>query len=293
MPDATRCAAARPCSAVYCDRCDLLVGLDGLRVAGVERRGDGVLVIDAESPPGPVGCPECGVVAESAGRKVLVLTDAPMGGTPVRVRWRKRRWRCRQDGCGVRSFTEQNPAVAAANKALTARAVAWAVAQMRRENASVQGVARQLGVSGRTVWRHVKPVLETRAADESRFDGVTTLGVDEHMVIKTLIFEDERSAPLCILMHGDNEVSAKNLARFIGCKSVAPCAPAVADRHSGYQVGGTSPFGLRKAMPVYMQQTIAELPKIYINGGARGFLVEIAPADLQRVLQPTLVDVAT
>lgn len=119
------------------------------------------------------------------------------------------------------------------------------------------------------------------------------LGVDEHSVIKTLIFEDERSAPLCILMHGDKEVSAKNLARFIGCKSVAPCAPTVADRHSGYQVGGTSPFGLRKAMPVYMQQSIAELPKIYINGGARGFLVEIAPADLQRVLQPTLVDVAT
>lgn len=119
------------------------------------------------------------------------------------------------------------------------------------------------------------------------------LGVNEHMVIKTLIFENESNAPLCILMHGDKEVSAKNLARFIGCKSVAPCAPAVADRHSGYQVGGTSPFGLRKAMPVYMQQTIAELPKIYINGGARGFLVEIAPPDLQRVLAPVLVDVAT
>ncbi len=118
------------------------------------------------------------------------------------------------------------------------------------------------------------------------------LGVAEHLVIKTLVFEDERSNPMCILMHGDREVSAKNLARFIGCKSVAPCAPAVADRHSGYQVGGTSPFGLRKAMPLYMQQTIAALPTIYINGGARGFLVEIAPADLQRVLTPTLVDVA-
>ena len=181
MPDATRCAAARPCSAVYCDRCDLLVGLDGLRVAGVERRGDGVLVIDAESPPGPVGCPECGVVAESAGRKVLVLTDAPMGGTPVRVRWRKRRWRCRQDGCGVRSFTEQNPAVAAANKALTARAVAWAVAQMRRENASVRGVARQLRVAWRTVWTHVEAELQRREQDPGRFDGVEVLGVDEHL----------------------------------------------------------------------------------------------------------------
>jgi Cys-tRNA(Pro) deacylase len=118
------------------------------------------------------------------------------------------------------------------------------------------------------------------------------LGVDEHQVIKTLIFEDERRQPLCILMHGDREVSAKNLARQIGCKETGPCRPEVADRHSGYQVGGTSPFGLRKAMPIYLQRTIAELPKLYINGGARGFLVELSAADLVRVLQPTLVDVA-
>jgi Cys-tRNA(Pro) deacylase len=118
------------------------------------------------------------------------------------------------------------------------------------------------------------------------------LGVDEHLVIKTLIFEDERRAPLCILMHGDREVSAKNLARQIGCKETAPCRPEVADRHSGYQVGGTSPFGLRKAMPIYLERTIAELPRLYINGGARGFLVELAAADLSRVLRPTLVDVA-
>ena len=118
------------------------------------------------------------------------------------------------------------------------------------------------------------------------------LGVDEHAVVKTLIFEDDRKQPLCILMHGDREVSAKNLARQIGARSTAPCAPEVADKHSGYQVGGTSPFGLKRAMPIYMERTIAELPRIYINGGARGFLVEIAPADLTRVLEPTLVDVA-
>ena len=118
------------------------------------------------------------------------------------------------------------------------------------------------------------------------------LGVDEHIVIKTLIFEDDRKQPLCILMHGDREVSAKNLARAIGTKTVAPCTPEVADRHSGYQVGGTSPFGLKRAMPIYMQQTIAELRKIYINGGARGFLVELDPKDVVRVLKPTLVDVA-
>ncbi|HVK85311.1 MAG TPA: aminoacyl-tRNA deacylase [Kofleriaceae bacterium] len=120
----------------------------------------------------------------------------------------------------------------------------------------------------------------------------TALGVDEHAVIKTLIFEDDKHQPLCILMHGDREVSTKNLARAIGVKTVGPCAPDVADRHSGYQVGGTSPFGLRRKMPVYMQRTIAGLPRIYINGGARGFLVAIDPADAVRVLSPTLVDVA-
>jgi len=119
------------------------------------------------------------------------------------------------------------------------------------------------------------------------------LGVEEHVVVKTLIFEDEAKKPLCILMHGDREVSAKNLARHIGTKSVAPCAPEVADRHSGYQVGGTSPFGLKRAMPIYCESSVAELPRIYINGGARGFLVGITPADLVRVLKPALVSAAT
>jgi Cys-tRNA(Pro) deacylase len=112
------------------------------------------------------------------------------------------------------------------------------------------------------------------------------------VVIKTLIMEDERKQPLCVLMHGDREVSTKQLARIVGVKTITPCAPDVADRHSRYQVGGTSPFGLRRAMPIYMQQTILDLPKIYINGGARGFLVELDPKDAQRLLAPTLVDVA-
>jgi Cys-tRNA(Pro) deacylase len=116
------------------------------------------------------------------------------------------------------------------------------------------------------------------------------LGVDEHIVIKTLIFEDDAKQPLCILMHGDREVSTKNLARAIGKKAVGPCSPDVADRHSGYQVGGTSPFGLKRQMPIFLQRTIADIPKIWINGGARGFLVAIDPAELVRVLGPTLVD---
>ncbi len=118
------------------------------------------------------------------------------------------------------------------------------------------------------------------------------MGVDEHAVIKTLIFEDETRKPLCILMHGDREVSQKNLARQIGRKSVQPCAPEIADKHSGYQVGGTSPFGLKKPMPLFMERTITTLARLYINGGARGFLVEITTSDLTRVLAPTLVDVA-
>ncbi len=118
------------------------------------------------------------------------------------------------------------------------------------------------------------------------------LGVDEHAVVKTLVMEDEDRAPLVVLMHGDREVSVKALARAIGKKLVQPCKPEVANRHSGYQVGGTSPFGTRKAMPVYMERSILALPTIYLNGGSRGFLVGIAPADVQRVLHPTLVEVA-
>jgi len=118
------------------------------------------------------------------------------------------------------------------------------------------------------------------------------LGVDEHQVVKTLIFEDEAKRPLCILMHGDREVSARNLARQLGHKSVAPCAPEVADRHSGYQVGGTSPFGLRKALPVYVERSVLEMPFLYINGGRRGFLVRIRNEDLRRAVNPIPVDVA-
>jgi Cys-tRNA(Pro) deacylase len=118
------------------------------------------------------------------------------------------------------------------------------------------------------------------------------LGVDEHAVVKTLVMEDEAGAPLVVLMHGDREVSTKALARQVGRRSVQICRPEVANRHSGYQVGGTSPFATRKPMPVFMERSIAALPRIYVNGGSRGFLVGLAPADLVRVLAPTPVDAA-
>lgn len=118
------------------------------------------------------------------------------------------------------------------------------------------------------------------------------LGVDEHHVVKTLIMQDEAARPLVVLMHGDRKVSTKNLARQIGCKSVEPCKPEVANRHSGFLVGGTSPFGTRKAMPVYVEESILALDKIYINGGRRGYLVGIAPQVLTKVLPAKMVNCA-
>ncbi len=118
------------------------------------------------------------------------------------------------------------------------------------------------------------------------------LGVDEHAVVKTLVMEDDRKEPLVVLMHGDREVSTKALARQVGARAVQICRPDVANRHSGYLVGGTSPFGTRRKMPVYLKRTILDLERVYVNGGSRGFLVGVAPADLVRVLQPTLVEVA-
>lgn len=118
------------------------------------------------------------------------------------------------------------------------------------------------------------------------------LGVAEHAVIKTLVMEDEQRNPLIVLMHGDREVSTKNLAREIGCRQVSPCEPAMAQKQTGYQVGGTSPFGTRKPLPVYAEESIFALERIYINGGKRGYLIGISPGDLDRLLAPFRVNVA-
>ena len=120
---------------------------------------------------------------------------------------------------------------------------------------------------------HVYEYVEHGGTDESS----RQLGVPEHQVIKTLVMQDERAQPLIVLMHGDRQVSTKNLARQIGAKSIEPCKPEVAQRHSGYQVGGTSPFGTKRAMPVYVEESVLALPSICINGGRRGFLVGIEP----------------
>ena len=160
---------------------------------------------------------------------------------------------------------------------------------MARDRLPVTAAVRVLRERGVEFTHHPYTYVDRGGTEVSARE----LGVPEHAVIKTLVMEDERGHPLVVLMHGDREVSTKNLARLIGAKSVAPCAPAVADRHSGYQVGGTSPFGTRRAMPVYMERSIAELPYAYINGGRRGYLVGMLPADIVRVLRPVLADIAT
>jgi len=127
---------------------------------------------------------------------------------------------------------------------------------------------------------HVYDYLEHGGTAES----ARQLGVDEHAIVKTLVMQDNEARPLIVLMHGDKQVSTKNLARALGVKEVKPCAPEVAERHSGYQVGGTSPFATRKAMPVCVEETILELERIFINGGRRGYLIGILPRTLIAVL---------
>ena len=120
----------------------------------------------------------------------------------------------------------------------------------------------------------------------------SALGVPEHDVVKTLVMQTEKGDPVIVLMHGDRKVSTKELARIAGVKRIFPCRPEDAARHSGYLVGGCSPFGTRRKMPVYLERSVLELPRIYINGGRRGYLLGMQPAQLERLLAPTLVDVA-
>jgi Cys-tRNA(Pro) deacylase len=159
---------------------------------------------------------------------------------------------------------------------------------MAKERYPVTAAVRVLREHG-VAFTHHTYEYETRGGTEV---SARELDVPEHEVVKTLVMEDDRKQPLIVLMHGDREVSTKSLARILGVKTVTPCAPAVADRHSGYQVGGTSPFGTRRHMPVYMERSIADLPYVYVNGGHRGYLVGMTPADLVRVLQPIQVEVA-
>ena len=189
MPEPMGCVRCCARSGTYCDRCDLLVGLPGLHVVDVADGGDaddggrgGGLTVTVESPATAEGCRVWGVIASSRGRRRVTLVDAPCFGRPVQVVWRKRTWRCVEPACPVGSFTEQDAQICRPLGLLTVRAVWWAIDQLRTEHASILGLARQLGTTWRTVWSSIKPLLEALADDPVRFDGVTTLGVDEHIV---------------------------------------------------------------------------------------------------------------
>ena len=159
---------------------------------------------------------------------------------------------------------------------------------MGRDRAPATAAVRALRAAGASFSEH--PYAYVAHGGTAAF--AAAAGVDEHAVVKTLVMEDDARRPLVVLMHGGREVSTKELARALGVKSVHPCAPETAERHSGYQVGGTSPFGLRKPLPVYVEESVLALPVIYINGGRRGFIVGLDPKELVRLLRPTPVRVA-
>ncbi len=159
---------------------------------------------------------------------------------------------------------------------------------MARDRSSVTPAIRVLRAAGISYTEHPYAYEERGGTAVSARE----LGVAEHAVVKTLVMEDDHRTPMIVLMHGDRQVSTRELARTIGVRSVSPCTPEDAHRYTGYVVGGTSPFGTRRSMPVYMEKTILDLPRVYINGGRRGFLVGVPPGDIVRVLSPVLVRVA-
>jgi Cys-tRNA(Pro) deacylase len=159
---------------------------------------------------------------------------------------------------------------------------------MRKETSPVTPAVRVLRENRVEFTEHIYKYVERGGTAE----GARQLALDEHSLVKTLIMEDELKRPMIVLMHGDHEVSTKELARILDVKRVLPCAPQTAQKHSGYMVGGTSPFATRKAMPVYVEESILDLPRIYINGGKRGYLLGIGPRELSRVLKPLPVVVA-
>lgn len=170
--DRSRPRPEHPC---YCQRCDLLVGLAGFHVIDVSQDAGTVRVV-VETPAQQTGCRACGVIAHSHGRREVRLVDVPCFGRPVTLIWRKRTWRCAEEKCSTKSFTEQRLDLAGPRALLTVRACWWAITQLRGEHASIAGLARQLGTTWRTVWRSIQPLLEAMSADEDRFTDVTSSG---------------------------------------------------------------------------------------------------------------------
>lgn len=191
----------------------MLVGLEGFHVVEVEDHGGRVRVV-VESAARQEGCRTCDVIAYSHGRREVRLVDVPCFGRPVRLIWRKRTWRCGEATCPAGSFTEQHENLAGPRALLSVRACWWAIGQLRREHASVAGLARQLGTSWRTVWRSIEPLLEAMAADPARFENVSSLGVDEHTTPTGSMSAAKASAKVCglsVFPYSQSSPGAANL----------------------------------------------------------------------------------
>jgi transposase len=283
----------------YCQRCDLLVDLPGLHVTAVERDVGGALVVTVESASAPMGCPACGVVAHAHGRTLVRLVDAPSLGRPVRIRWRKRRWVCPEPACPIGSFVEQDERVAGPRALLTRRACWWAIGQIRREHASINGIRRQLGTGWRTVWEAIKPLLEDAAAEDSRFGGVTVLGVDEHVWhhVSTKPVEDGGRGPkeltgmVDLTRHAGkdgNLVVRARLLDLVPGRSGKAYADWLAERgqvfRDGVQVATLDPFhGYKNAIDEQLEDARAVLDAFHVVKLATGVVDDVR----RRVQQDT------
>ena len=278
MSEGTACASVRV-NGCYCSRCDLLVGLDGLHVVAVEeattKRGIG-LRVEVESPARVEGCRACGVLARSHGRRMVRLIDTPCFGRPVELWWRKRVWRCEEPDCPTGAFTEQDEQIARPRALLTTRACWWAIRQLRREHASVAGLARQLGTTWRTLWLAIRPLLQQMAEDEARFAGVTALGVDEHVWhhVSTRPIEDGGRGPkeLTGMVDLSRDSKGRTRARLLDLvpgRSGAVYADWLKSRNETFRAGITvatlDPFhGYKNALDDELEDAIAVLDAFHV-----------------------------
>lgn len=304
MSEPTACARARSCpDPSYCDRCDVLVGLDGFHVVNVAEcdgmRGPFLRVV-VESPQRVEACRWCGVVAHSHGRRPVRVVDVPCFGRPVELVWRKRTWRCAESACPGGVFTEQDEKLARPRALLSTRACWWAIGQLRREHASVQGLARQLGTTWRTVWTSIKPLLDKLAEDESRFEGVTALGVDEHVWHHTSTKPiecggrgpKELTGMVDLTRHHDSKGKLRTQARLLDLvpgRSGAAYADWLRARNEEFRAGITvatlDPFhGYKNAIDDQLEDAVAVLDAFHIVKLATAAVDEVR----RRVQQDTL-----
>ena len=285
MSHPTCCCSA---SLDRCDRCDLLVDLEGFHLMSVARTPD-ALVLDVESCNQLVGCPGCGVIAQGHGRMVVEVIDAPWAGVPARLRWHKRRWICREHACQTVTFLEHDERMCAPRARLGTRAIRWAIRQLRFEGATIAGLARQLATTWNTVWSHIKPCLQAASDDPARFAGVRVLGVDEHVwhhqdrrrrgpreltgIVDLTRGEDHPTARLLDLVPGRSGTVYKNWLEERG-----------EDFRSGIQIATLDPFqGYKNAIDDQLQDATSVLDAFHIVKLAGDALDEVR----RRVQQDT------